>query len=57
MPVKIRDMMAMISQRLWIENENTKERSHHVVEASEQGDVGETHQLRIVNAETDEKKL
>ena len=49
--------MAMISQRLWIENENTKERSHHVVEASEQGDVGETHQLRIVNAETDEKKL
>ena len=33
-----------------------KERSYHVVEASEQSNVGETHQLRIVNPKTDEKK-
>ena len=29
------------------------EKSYHVVEASKEGDVGETHQLRIVNAKTE----
>ena len=31
------------------------EKSYHVVEASKEGDVGETHQLRIVNAKTEKK--
>ena len=32
-------------------------RTHHVVEASEEGDVGEAHQLWIVNAKTDETRI
>ena len=31
------------------------EKSYHVVEAPKEGDVGETHQLRIVNAKTEKK--
>ena len=31
-------------------------RTHHVVEASEEGDVGEPHQLGVVNAKTDETR-
>ena len=29
------------------------EKSYHVVETSKEGDIGETHQLRIVNAKTE----
>ena len=31
-------------------------RTHHVVEASEEGDVGEPHQLGVVNAKTDKTR-
>ena len=34
-----------------------RERSYHVVEASEEGDVGEAHELRIVNAKTEETRI
>ena len=37
--------------------DHTGRRTHHVVEASEEGDVRQTHQLGIVNSKTANAKL